>query len=271
MQPQKNKNLTALGIGFGLIILITILTIWRPFSKKAAPNNVNSSQISQAIKDIKQISTDELLKKINGNEALSLIDVRSNDEFVKEHILDSTNMPADSFNQNSAVFDNNNAYVVIDDGINYLGIPLANKLASGKKLEKVYYLTGGFLAWKNKLNPVIGTGDPNSFVDQSKVTYINSDKLNEIMKSKNNLYIIDVRKGNAYAEGHIRSAVNVFLDDLEKKRQEIPLGKKIVLYDNDGFWAFQGAVRLFDMGILNVYTLSDGFNAWKQKKFEVVK
>jgi len=58
---------------------------------------------------------------------------------------------------------------------------------------------------------------------------------------------------------------------LESERNKIPVGKKIILYDKDGLWAFQGAVRLFDMGFFNVFCLSDGLDSWQQKKYPLAK
>lgn len=272
MRQQKNKqNSIALIVGFGLIILIAIFTIFKPFSHTKNNNGQNnSSQLSQNSSSARQISGEDLLKKIQAREPMDIIDVRGNIEFQKEHILDSQNIPADNFSAEMENLDKNKNYTIIDDGSGNTDATLATNLTQ-KEFENVYYLTGGFTSWKNRLNPTISAGDPNSFADQSKVSYVNSDRLKEIMQTEINLYIIDVRKSDAFAQGHLKNAVNIFLDDLEKKRQEIPAGKKIILYDSDGLWAFQGAVRLFDMNILNVYALSDGFNAWTQKGFEVVK
>ncbi len=271
MRQQENKqNAIALIVGFGLIILIAVFTIFKPFSNTANNQQNNSSQLQSDSSSAKQISSEDLFKKIQAKEPVNIIDVRSSDEFQKEHILDSQNIPADNFLANLEGLDKNKNYVIVDDGNENISAILATNLAQ-KEFKNVYYLTGGFLSWKNKLSPTISAGDPNSFTDQSKVNYLASDQLKEMTQTENNLYIIDVRKSDAYAQGHLKSAVNIFLDDLEKRRREIPLGKKIIIYDTDGLWAFQGAVRLFDMNVLNVYALSDGFNAWTQKGFEVIK
>lgn len=272
MRQQENKqNAIALIVGFGLIILIAIFTIFKPFSHTAKNNGQNnSSQLPRDSSSAKQISSEDLLKKIQTKEPADIIDVRSSGEFQKEHILDSQNIPADNFAANFENLDKNKKYVIIDDGSDDIGLALAGIMAQ-KEFPDVYYLIGGFSAWRNNLNPMVSAGDPNSFADQSKVSYLASDQLKKIMQAENNLYILDVRKSGAYAQGHLKGAVNIFLDDLEKRRREIPPGKKIIIYDSDGFWAFQGAVRLFDMNILNVFALSDGFNAWTQKGFETIK
>lgn len=270
-QHENKQNATALIVGFGLIILIAVFTIFKPFSHTGNNKDQNnSSQLSQNSSSAKQIESADLLKKIQAKEPVNIIDVRSNSEFQKEHILDSQNIPADNFINYSGNLDKNKSYVIVDNGSDNAGLVLAENLAQ-KEFGSVYYLTGGFSAWKNKLDPTVSAGDPNSFADQSKVNYLTSDQLKEIMQAESNLYILDVRKSDAYAQGHLKDAVNIFLDDLEKRRREIPLGKKIIIYDSDGLWAFQGAVRLFDMNILNVFALSDGYNTWTQKGFEIVK
>jgi len=91
------------------------------------------------------------------------------------------------------------------------------------------------------------------------------------MDEKVDLYILDVRKNATFSEGHIKNAANIFLDDLETKYRDIPMGKEIVVYDNDGLWAFKAAVRLFDLGVFDVHALSDGLDRWKQKGYEIVK
>lgn len=269
---QKNKNLAALLVGFGLIVLIALLTVVRPFFGKSNQSNPDGAFLSQTDPTAaKQISGEDLLKKIRSRESLSIIDVRDSAAFQKEHILDSQNLPAATFDPAGFSADKDRTYVFVDDGSDNSGLLLANNAAAQKDLPNVYSLTGGFTAWKNKLGPTVSAGDPNSFTDQAKVTYLSSDQLNNLLKSPNNLYLLDVRKSNTFAAGHLPGAVNIFLDDLEKRRRELPIGKTIVVYDSDGLWAFQAAVRLFDMNITGVSALSDGFNAWTQKKFAVTK
>ncbi len=271
MRQQENKqNAIALIVGFGLIILIAIFAIFKPFSNTANNRQNNSSQSPPASSAAKPISNGDLLKKIQAKESVNMIDIRSGEEFQKEHILDSQNIPADNFAANFESLDKVKNYVIIGGDGENTGAAIAANLTQ-KEFKNIYYLTGGFTGWKNQLNPTISAGDPNSFADQSKVSYLSSDQLKAMAQAENNLYIIDVRKSDAFAQGHLKNAVNIFLDDLEKRRNGIPVGKKIILYDSDGLWAFRGAVRLFDMNILNVYALSDGFNTWTQKGFGMIK
>ncbi len=272
---DKNKNIKVIALGFLLVIAVVAITFLRPlFSKKSQSQSSDPdvSQAEQSIKSAKQISVNDLLKKITGNENVVVLDIRSSDEFKAEHIIGSKNISASDLSNNLASLDKSQTYVIVDDGNSLDGIDLAGNTMPNQGFGNVYYLTGGFPAWKNQYGPTISAGDPNSFVDQSKVTYITSDQLKDLATSgSSNLFILDVRDNKSFAAGHLEGAVNIFLDDLEADRGEIPINKEIIAYDNDGLWAFQAAVRLYDMGFFNVRALSDGFNAWQQKGYKITK
>lgn len=270
---DKNKNLLAIAIGFFLILIVAVFSFFRPFAKKeTSQKNISLKKISEDTSKLKPISSNDLLKKIRSGEKIIILDMRSQEEFYQEHILDSLNIPFSELESNIKSIKKGAQYIIIDPNMSTETLKSISNLFDSQGINNIHYLAGGFFSWKNGGNPTVSAGDPNSFVDQSKVNYINSDKLKEILsEAGNGLTIIDLRKNDSFENGHIASAVNIFLDDLEKKRSEIPLGKKIILYDDNGIGAFQGAIRLFDMGFFNVQTLSDGFNTWKQKGFETVK
>jgi len=218
----------------------------------------------------RRISAEELLSKINSQELVSLIDIRDEVSFKKEHLLDSQSMLPPDLESFLASFDRNKKYVLIgNDGQDALEV--ITRLFSEDNYSNINYLTGGFSGWKQALGSTVNEGDPNSFTDQSKVSYIKSEDLKALLEKESNLLVIDLRKNATFQDGHIEGSMNIFLDDLEKKRAEILPGKKIILTDNNGLWAFQGAVRLFDMGIFNVLALSDGLDGWKSKGFEIVR
>ena len=272
---DKNKNIKIIIAGFMLIIVVVIISFVKPLFEKKPQTQPADPAVAQAEKSIdsaKQISVSGLLKKITTNGNIIVLDIRSSDEFAAEHIIGSKNISISDLTNDLASLDKNKTYVIVDDGTSLDGISLAGTVMPNQGFKNVYYLTGGFPAWKNQFAPTISAGDPNSFVDQAKVTYINSDQLKNLIASNpSNLLILDVRTSNEFAAGHLSGAVNIYLDDLENDRAQIPIDKQIIVYDNDGLWAFQAAVRLYDLGFYNVKALSDGFNAWQQKGYPIVK
>lgn len=271
-KEQSRSNYNAMVIGFFLIIFVAATFFLRSFffsgKDKNQPESDSETQ-NQALLEYKSITTEDLLKKINSKEKITIIDIRDSESFKYEHILDSKNISASDLELILLSFDKNETYFIVDDlGLTPKETQLMQIFAENG-FERVAYLEGGLFDWKNQLGPTVSFGDPTSFTDQSKVTYIKSDELKNELLDEATIYILDLRIKSEFDKAHIKNAVNINLEDIESRRHEIPFGKKIILYDNDGMLAFQGAAKLFDMGIFNVYALSDGFTAWREKGFKI--
>ena len=272
MPKQIENNNKAILIGITLIALVAAITFFRACAgpKKSDVLSDPSAPI-QDKEPANGISAEELQKEINERNNLTIIDIRSANSFKAEHIRDSKNLSFEEIKNSFDSLDKRASYVFIGEAGNGQAENLVNQIFVAQGFENAKYLVGGFSEWQENLYPAIGDGDPTSVTDQSKVSYINCDELKKMLETEANLYVVDVRSAHNFSEGHIKDATNIFLDDLESKRKEIPLGKKIVVYDKDGLWAMKAAARLFDMGVFNVKALSEGLDTWKIKGFEVVK
>jgi len=270
---EKNNSSRAILIGFGLIVLAVSIIFLKPYllrSKKSSDTSqpsLNNSQDNSS----KKMEAQDLMDKITNGADMNVIDVRDPTSFQQAHIVDSQNIPLANFSDAVSALDKNKTYVLVDQSEDPTLVAMVQNILAKNGYDKIYYLSGGFSNWQTLDLPAVADGDPQSFADQSKVNYIKSDDLKKAIDSGENLFIIDLRKSDAYSNGHIKNAVNIYLGDLEKKRSEIPMGRKVILVDSDGLWAFKGAVRLFDTGTFNVFALSDGLNTWQQKGYEMVK
>lgn len=268
---NDKKNEKALLWGFLLIILVVLVFVSKNYysGKSGSSQKDTDTQSADNLKKMPQISDGELSKKILARSPLFIFDIRDSDSFKVEHIIDSKNVSVEDLSKILSSPEKNKTYVVVD----YTGENSAAGISSDiLEAENIYFLSGGFAAWKNNKNSTISFGDATSFVDQSKVRYVKSEELKKMIdENAKNLYLIDVRNSDSFKTGRIKNATNIFVDDLESRRKEIPLGKKIIVYDKDGLLAYEAAVRLFDLGIINVFALSDGLDGWNQKGYEVVK
>lgn len=267
---DQDKNQRVLLIGLFLIISVILIFFSKNyfFGKKYSQEKNNSDVRLEELLKIKAISSEDLSEMITIGKSPVIFDVRDSDSFLVEHIIDSKNISQENLEKTLSSPEKNKTYVIVD----YSGENSPFNFPDSLENEEIYLLSGGFSAWKNGRNPTISFGDADSFLDQSKVSYIKSEELKKIIEeNERSFYIIDVRKSDSFSGGHIKNAINIFLDDIEKRRREMPLGKKIVVYDEDGLWAYRAAVRLFDLGVFNVFALSDGFDGWKQKGYEIVK
>ena len=267
---RESNDYKALLVGLVLIVLVVAVIFLKPYLSRSKSDDKNQSSSSQSDPS-KKMETQELADKIKDKTDIGIIDIRDADNFQLEHIADSQNVQTADLSDFIATLDKNKTCVLVDDSADPALINSVQNVLPKNGFDNIYYLSGGFSAWKDDDLPTVADGDPQSLTDQSKVNYISSDDLKKAIDNGENLYIIDLRKGDAYASGHIKNAVNIYLGDLEKRRHEIPMGRKIILADADGLWAFKGAVRLFDLQIFNVFALSDGLNTWSQKGYEMVK
>jgi rhodanese-related sulfurtransferase len=127
-------------------------------------------------------------------------------------------------------------------------------------------LAGGISAWKQLIGATVTYGNPKSFVDQSKVSYLNPEDLNNALTKKVPVFIVDVRSPEEFAKGHISGAKNVPFDDLEKKRAEIS-EKKIVFVGINELQEFQASVQLYDMLLVSPFVMRGAMPKWEENKF----
>jgi rhodanese-related sulfurtransferase len=70
------------------------------------------------------------------------------------------------------------------------------------------------------------------------------------------LFVLDIGQSENYKKRHIVGAVNIPLEELERRVREIPAGRQIVVYGENDVVSFQGGVILSDLGIFTAQTLS---------------
>lgn len=280
MHQPKNENIKILTIGFVLILFIAIITILKPYvggkNDEELPKESTADLVKRESVDttkINKITPKELSGRIKSRDKIILIDLRDAVDFEMEHIPNSQNIPINQLSSAIKSLDKNKEYVLFDDICEIININSIADSLSVEGYKNIYYLEGGFNNWKNSFNQTITEGNPDSFSDQAKVNYLSSDQLKEMLASKEEGYflLIDVRKNSEFNAGHLKGAINIPLDELERRNTEIPFRKEVILYDATGIDAFKAGVRLFDLGNFNAFTLSDGLLTWKQKGYEIVK
>ncbi len=76
-------------------------------------------------------------------------------------------------------------------------------------------------------------------------------------------HFLDVRTDAEYGRGHIPGSQNIPLDQLRSRLQEIPSGKKIVVYCQIGLRGYIAGRILLQKGFSEVYNLTGGFLTWR--------
>lgn len=268
---EKNTNKVVL-VGIGLILMVISVTLLKPVLKKGSEKESASSEPNAVYSDYKYITSKELREKIINGENVIIIDIRDSVSFKKEHIEDSINITPDQIAEEVAKLDKKSLIVIV--GYNFEDKNAeagAVKFFKDYGFEEVMALSGGIFAWKTNSNSTIGIGNPESIVDQSKVEKIIPAQLKLAIENDYPVFIIDTRSTALFAQGHIPSSINIPLDDLERRKEEISSSKEIIVYGDSELSDFQASVKLHDLGFLANYTIDGGFSSWQEKRFPIEK
>lgn len=271
---KNKKEINTLLVGLGLIALVIIITIVRGVffsNKNETPSEQSENQAeTETGQKYQTISPNELNSKIGLKTKLNLLDIRSFEEYSAEHIIDSINVPVDELPAGSKIVPENPVIIITTD-LSDKNIDTVLKSLNDEHITDIKVLAGGITAWKNLIGSTISFGDPKSFVDQSKVSYVQPEKLNEALKNNVATFILDVRDPQEYQNEHIKGAVNIPFEELEKRRNELRQFPRIVVTGINELQEFQASVQLYDMIFTQPFVLKGGVDGWKKKGFEMVK
>jgi rhodanese-related sulfurtransferase len=274
MELRENKtiinNKTVVLIGFALIFFVILVTFFR-WNKQAEENQPTIVQKEETFQ-YRTISFQEIQERtsplVKESERILIVDIREIQDYQVEHIVGSKNIPLSDLASTYLMTENYNTVVILGNGIESENIE-AVKILNSKNISNFSIFSGGFFAWKKNGGQTISQGDPNSFIDQSKISSLSPEILKSILSENYDAYILDVRSRQSFSQEHIPQAVNIPLEELENLREEIPLDKEIVVYGKDSLQGFEAGVRLYDMNFFATWVMEGGFSNWKERQFEI--
>lgn len=79
-----------------------------------------------------------------------------------------------------------------------------------------------------------------------------------------NSYLIDVRANIAYQTKTIDGAVNIPINEIRSRLNEIPADKQVILFCNTGYTSYNASRILTQKGFNNVYSLMGGITLYKE-------
>ncbi len=110
-------------------------------------------------------------------------------------------------------------------------------------------------------DPVIMAGMTASNIIRGEVKNILPDRVFELLDNPEYL-ILDVRTPEEYEFGHIKGAVNIPVDELRNRLNELPKDKKIIVYCGVGFRSYHGCLILKANGF-DCWNMSGGWTSWR--------
>lgn len=266
MQDEK-KQQKIFAVGFSLIVVVILGFLLKPLISNWRNHAQNSDEQKANAEILKapSITADDLFQEIRRNSKIFLVDISSNDDFKRGHIATAANVPEEKLDKN--FFKNIGA----DSTANIIAINQGDDLATlATRVNKIVaegfvnakYLRGGIADWKNQGYPIVSSGA--SDIDGAKVKKITIEEIkNEAGINPTLLQFLDVRSKGSFAAGHIVGAINIPLAELERRKNEAPAAKKIIIYGADENESFQAAVILFDLNFFNVWQMQGTLEGWK--------
>ncbi len=83
------------------------------------------------------------------------------------------------------------------------------------------------------------------------------------------VFILDVRTQEEYDAGHIKGSTLIPLQVIDKRLNEIPKDRKILVYCRTGHRSAQASEILANNGFTQVYNMKGGITGWTNAVYEV--
>lgn len=103
-----------------------------------------------------------------------------------------------------------------------------------------------------------------------RVIPISVDEVYKIIINHEDYIIVDVRTPEEYGEGHIEGAKLIPISELEKRLDELPKDKPIIVYCRSGNRSKKAANVLVKNSFRRVYDMG-GIVHWQEKGYPIVK
>jgi len=121
------------------------------------------------------------------------------------------------------------------------------------------YLRDGIDAWYKEAFPTEQLG------------LLTVQELKKRLDRDDDLFVLDVREKGRWDEGHIKEASHIYAGHVERRLDEIPAYRPVVVVCNTGNHASLVASILRREGYREVYNLLGGMAAWQDAEYDFVK
>jgi len=149
-------------------------------------------------------------------------------------------------------------YVGVDKRIDMIATVLKNNGSIYDLQEIEHAYAPPFSSAKD---PVNQAGFTAGNIIEGLVNIIHWDELHQLHAPNN--FILDVRTPDEFELGQIEGAVNIEVDKIRERLDEIPKDKKIIIYCGVGLRGYFAARILMQKGFKNVVNLSGGYKTYE--------
>lgn len=244
-------------LGIVSILILSLGFIAGCSSKNKVNNTIQQSEETKGYENIDGKQTEKLL---NSDKDVLIIDVRSEYEYEKGHLLNAINLP----------YDDDDFKSELNEIIDYKDKTVLVYCRSGNRSEKaaVKLVDNGF---KNVKNVTDGVDEYDyKLVKVDNITGREAEKMINDDKHDKDLIILDVREPKDFNNGHLLNVINIPIEDIDKRMDELRnyKSKDIIVYCNTGRKSAEVAEKLVEHGFTDVTNIVDGVSEYD---FKLVK
>lgn len=244
-------------LGIVSILILSLGFIAGCSSKNKVNNTIQQSEETKGYENIDGKQTEKLL---NSDKDVLIIDVRSEYEYEKGHLLNAINLP----------YDDDDFKSELNEIIDYKDKTVLVYCRSGNRSEKaaVKLVDNGF---KNVKNVTDGVDEYDyKLVKVDNITGREAEKMINDDKHDKDLIILDVREPKDFNNGYLLNAINIPIEDIDKRMDELRnyKSKDIIVYCNTGRKSAEVAEKLVEHGFTDVTNIVDGVSEYD---FKLVK
>ena len=243
-------------LGIVSILILSLGFIAGCSSKNKVSNTIQQSEETKGYENIDGKQTEKLL---NSDKDVLIIDVRSEYEYEKGHLLNAINLPYDDDFKSE-----------LNEIIDYKDKIVLVYCRSENRSEKaaVKLVDNGF---KNVKNVTDGVDEYDyKLVKVDNITGREAEKMINDDKHDKDLIILDVREPKDFNNGHLLNAINIPIENIDKRMDELRnyKSKDIIVYCNTGRKSAEVAEKLVEHGFTDVTNIVDGVSEYD---FKLVK
>ena len=243
-------------LGIVSILILSLGFIAGCSSKNKVSKTIQQSEETKGYENIDGKQTEKLL---NSDKDVLIIDVRSEYEYEKGHLLNAINLPYDDDFKSE-----------LNEITDYKDKTVLVYCRSGNRSEKaaVKLVDNGF---KNVKNVTDGVDEYDyKLVKVDNITGREAEKMINDDKYDKDLTILEVREPKDFNNGHLLNAINIPIEDIDKRMDELRnyKSKDIIVYCNTGRKSAEVAEKLVEHGFTDVTNIVDGVSEYD---FKLVK
>jgi hydroxyacylglutathione hydrolase len=256
-EKKFNQALVKKDKGLFINSLTTNLLILPNYFKHCSTINRKGDSLINKVDKLKGFLPIKFNEEIDRKNTV-VLDIRSYDAFGGQHIPSSYNI---DFGGNFAVF----AGWIIQEKENILLISESQNQAQEASIwlhrvgldNIIGFLEGGMFSWYK-------AGLPTEHINQLSV-----QKLHEIVIKDSDFILVDVRTADEFGKFFIKGAINIPVQQLQTRYEELDKGKNIVLICKTGHRSSLGASILKQYDFQNVYNVAGGITGYINAGYEL--